>query len=272
MGVYTKDLGRYKNIAEKYKRAKETIKISMPIEFEKNIYRVLEYFKPSFFEKTTTGILVITNDGFLVKDKKIQREVLRIYYYLDILLEDESINRLKSAIASEKEIKKEILNYNDAIDVLNTSGSNIKGIDKVIDLLKKLPDIKRENNKAIEEYLCFVEKYRNCDVINSNIIDELLKVYRNVLLINFKRVKEINKARMLYDSLKEFSSKNKKRISNRLNGMSLRFARLEMIVDRLKNILVIYDKILDMDDERYIEYLKLQENININNKLKLIRE
>ncbi|WDU82079.1 hypothetical protein [Caloramator sp. Dgby_cultured_2] len=43
-------------------------------------------------------------------------------------------------------------------------------------------------------------------------------------------------------------------------------------MDKLKNILIIYDRILDMNEERYIEFLKTQDNVNINNKLKLIRE
>ncbi|WDU82081.1 hypothetical protein [Caloramator sp. Dgby_cultured_2] len=137
MRVYTNELGRYKAIAEKYKKSKEDVKLSLPIEFEGELYRVLEFFKSSFFEKSPTGILVLTNDGFKVSDKRVQREVVKLSYYLDILLDDDSIERLKKAITPEKEIKKETINYNDAIDVLTLLNSeNIKGIDTVINVLK----------------------------------------------------------------------------------------------------------------------------------------
>lgn len=274
MRVYTNDLGRYKAIAEKYKKSKEDVKLSLPIEFEGELYRVLEFFKSSFFEKSTTGILVLTNDGFKVSDKRIQREVVKLSYYLDILLDDDSIERLKKAITPEKELKKETINYNDAIDVLTLLNSeNVKGIDTVINVLKKLPESKIENNRALEEYLKVTKKYEDVDLaVNSEMIEELLKSYRDMLLVNFRRVKEINKGRAYYDSLKDLSSKNKKKISNKFNGMSQRYTRLEMILDKLKNILIIYDRILDMNEERYIEFLKTQDNVNINSKLKLIRE
>jgi len=274
MKVYTNELGRYKSIAEKYKKPKESVRVSLPIEFEGEVFRVLEFYKSSFFDKTTTGILVITNDGFKVSEKRIQREVLKLSYYLDILLDDENIERLKKAITQEKDLKKEMLNYNDAIDVLTLLNSeNIKGVDTVINVLKKLPESKMENNKALEEYIEITKKYEDLDLaVNSDMIEELLKNYRDMLLVNFKRVKEINKGRAYYDLLKDLSSKNKRKISNKFNGMAQRYTRLEMILDKLKNILIIYDRIVDMNEERYIEFLKAQDNANINNKLKLIRE
>ncbi|WDU82080.1 hypothetical protein [Caloramator sp. Dgby_cultured_2] len=42
-------------------------------------------------------------------------------------------------------------------------------------------------------------------------IEELLECYRDMLLVNFRRVKEINKGRAYYDSLKDLSSKNKRK-------------------------------------------------------------
>lgn len=47
MKVFTKAEGIYTKTAEKYKRGREQIRISKPIEFEGNLYRQVVY-NPSF--------------------------------------------------------------------------------------------------------------------------------------------------------------------------------------------------------------------------------
>lgn len=273
MKIYTSELGKYKDTIKDYKDSKESARMSVPIEFEGKLYRIIELNDAGFFNKEITGYLIIKDNGDAVEDKRIQKEVMRLGYYLELLFDDDSIKRLGKAITLEREIKKEALNYNDAIELLKTfKDEGVNGIDTIINILEKLPEIKRQNNEAITMFVNQASKLAEPNFIMSiKLLNEILPTYRKMLLVNLNRINEINKGRAYFDTLKEITSKKKRNIKNKINGLSPRLTRLEMTLDKLINILKIYDRILNMNEYKYIAFLQSQDNQNIQSKLNLIR-
>ncbi|KRQ87411.1 hypothetical protein ABG79_00749 [Caloramator mitchellensis] len=273
MKIYTSELGKYKNSIINFRNSKESAKMSLPIEFEGELYRIIEFNDAGFFNKEITGYLILTNEGEVVNDKRIQKEVMTLGYYLELLFDEDSLKRLGKAITLDREIKKEIINYNDSIELLKSfKDEGINGVDIIISILEKLPEIKKQNNLAIMEFVNQASKLAEQNLImSSKLLNDILPIYRKMLLVNLNRINEINKGRAYFDTLKQITSKKKKSIKNKINGLSPRLTRLEMTLDKLINILKIYDRILNMSESKYIEFLKSQDNQNIQNKLNLIR-
>ncbi|SKA88672.1 hypothetical protein SAMN05443428_10921 [Caloramator quimbayensis] len=275
MKIFTKVEGIYTKTAEKYKRGREQIRISKPIEFEGNLYRQVVY-NPSFLGKIkeeTKGIVFITESGDVVEDKRTLRELASLSYYFQNMFDEESKKSIKRALISDEEINKEVKDNELIIKALESlKNENLHGVDMLINIFTNLPETRRQSNSAILEFTNKIKEFDNEDFIfTKQILDSLIIPYRNILIANFNRIKLINRGRAFYDDIKKEASKRNKRFSIGTNNTKDSFVKLENSIEYLKKILRLYEKVLDMSEDQYIKYLDKIDKEKIEANIKLIR-
>ncbi|MDF2672906.1 MAG: Uncharacterized protein K0R09_1171 [Clostridiales bacterium] len=277
MQVFTTPVGKFKDLADKYKKSGEISRISLPIEYDGKRYKEIVYNKKFLgrMKKNVEGVIFLTDDGEYISDIRLKKELSILGYQLEVIMDDKSINDLKSAITPELEIEKQVADYNQikkAID--NMKASKEFGVDTVVPILNKLPDLKRENNKVIE---VFINKLQllNPDgfVFNTSVYNELYTYYKEILIKNFQRVRLVGSGRNFYDNLKKEAQKRKRNMSARFNGheVFMGLTKLPYEMDHLKNIIKVYESVVNMKQEEYLKHLKIVEKTNIDYRIQLIR-
>lgn len=277
MQVFTTPGGKFKDTAQIYKRPGEKIRITLPIEFEGRKYREVLYNKTFLgkMARNIEGMIFLTENGEYVSNTRIKRELSSLGYYFENMLDDKSINEIKKAMIPELEIEKQIADYEQIIKAVEMmSTSKISGIDTVVSILNKLPEYKKENNKVIEAYLNKVQSIKAVEFFfNESLYNELYSCYQEILAANFKRVKLVSTGRSFYDDIKSEGKKRRRSLSSRLkpHDVFMGLNKIPVEMDRLKNIVSVYESVLNMKPEEYIKHLKSIEKNNINNRIQLIR-
>lgn len=277
MQVFTPPKGIFKSTADNYKRPGERIRITQPIEFEGKKYRQVLY-KKAFLGKMKNdieGIVILNEDGEYISDTRVKKELVTLGYHFEAMLDDKGINELKNAMNSELELQMQADNYEDVIETIQImKNSNIAGIDTVVSILKELPVQKKESNKAIGEYLKRVQSIKQEGfVFNYGVYDELYPYYREIFIKNFRKVKLVASGKNFYDDIKKEGQKRRKNIMTRLNSheVFMGLNKLPVEIDLLRNIVKVYESVLDMKEEEYLRHLKSIEKNNINDRIKLLR-
>jgi hypothetical protein len=277
MPVFSKPNDIYKDISNKYKRPREAAVISNPIEIDGRKYREIVYNKTFLGKVTdkTQGFTYITEDGSVVTDIRRQKQLSEIAFYSRLIFDDAYSGNIKSAITPETKIAREEEENKiviEGLEVLKDEG--VSGIVIIIDILSKLPGIKRENNIALVDFVNKLEKYNTEGIIlNKALIDELLPYYRSALTKNFERIKLVNKGKKYYDDINSQISKRKKQLKTRFvdrQGKQI-LNMIENKISYLKKILEVYDAIANMSEAEYIKYLNKTDETNINKNLEMVR-
>lgn len=277
MQVFTSPEGKFKDIASKYKKSGEVIRVSLPIEYEGKKYKEIVYNKTLFgkMKKSIEGVVFLTEDGEYVSDIRLKKELCNLGYYFEVMLDDKSLKELKNAVTSELEITKQMEDYEHiSMAIENMKASNVLGIDTVITILNKLPNHKRENNKAIEAYLEQLQsKEAEGFVFNNTVYNELYSFYREILIKNFQRVRLVASGKRFYDDIKREAQKRKRSMTARFNSheIFMGLTKLPVEMDHLKSIVSVYESVTDMKQEEYLKHLKSVEKTNINDRIQLLR-
>lgn len=278
MEVFEKCQSPFGETSDKYKKRGEIALVSRPVEFGGKTYRQI-VFQKTFLGKVKekmTGILFATEDGQIVDNTTVKREIGDMVYQFQNIFDYKHIDKLSKTISSEEEKVREKEDLNlmlEALEKLKIEG--IEGIDMIVTVMTKLPQIKMENDKAIEEFIAKVDKYQSEDIIiTRDMIEDVKFSYRSILIKNFQRVKLINKGRYFYDNVVKETKSRRKKISNRISGFDLYFGmqKLGDQMDRFKKILTMYTKITDMSEDEYIRYLKEMDKTNLSERLILERK
>lgn len=277
MVIFEMASGVFKSTADKYKKRGEEAFVSFPVELNGKKYRQI-IFNKMFFGKVKermSGIIFVNEDGSLVESTNIKRELTEMFYNIEIIFGDEHLKKLSKAITAEKDILRDEEDFeliNLVLEKFKKEG--FQGIDIIVTVLTRLPNFKRENNKALEEFINKAEEYnKTTTVLNREIIGDVKFSYRNILIKNFQRIKLINKGRMFYDPILKETRKRRRKIMNRLTGVDnhIGMLKLEDTMAHLKKVVSVYDKILDLSEDGYEKYLKEMEKKNISERIALIR-
>lgn len=278
MFSYEKCSGIFKEVSDKYKKRGEEALISKPMEFNGKNYRQIIYNKTFLgrIKESMIGIIMVTEDGEVVDNPIIRREIGYLAYQFQNMFDDEHIRKLKRAVIPENDIirdEEELEQILVALDRLKKSG--LEGIDTIVSILTRLPDSKRENNIALNEYIGKVNEYNSKEdlVLTKEMIEDVKISYRTLLVRNFQRVKLVNKGRLYYDGVLTETRKRRRKLTNRLGGMDFYYGmqRLEDKMAHLKKILSVYSKIIDMSEDEYTKYLKDMDKKNLSERLSIVR-
>lgn len=278
MLVYQRAEGQLKTIADKYKIGKEVERVSRPIEYKGHLYREIQYNKVLLgsVRNTVNGIIYITEEGEKVVDKKYIKELAYLAYQFEVLFDDVFKGGIPKAVIDEKQLKREEKDFEKMLIALDTL--KVEGLESTKNLeeaFKKITNLKRENNKALQELIDKVNSISNEKLIFSQkILEEVLPYYRRALLKNFEKIKLINTTKDELDVAKQSLNKKRKALRFRImSGTSLMdcLNRLEYGIDYFKKVLTVYGEVVNMSDKEYIEYLDKMDRNNVEERINKVR-
>lgn len=278
MLVFTNGQKELNTLSEKYKKSGEISSVSLPIEFEGRKYRAIVYRQTLLGKpkKDISGIVFVNENNEAEGNQRVVKELLGLLYYMELLLDDKSIEAFNKAIAPDMEIQKEKRNYGEIIDMFQElKDAGVTNLENLRGLFIKLPQLKEENNLIIKKYIDAVNSIQTEDfVYNKEIQDKLMPLYRDVLLKNIQRVKYVNSGRYYYDDIKEKAGKLRGRYKWRLinRGGIEPLNKLDQTISYFKRMLKVYEQILNLNDAQYLKYIKNTESQNIESRLELIRK
>lgn len=277
MGFFTKVEGIYKETANRYKRFGEKAKISCQLEYDGINFREIVYNK-KFLGKTkeeVSGLIYVTNDGAVISDRTTLREINDFAYRLEKFFDESYSGSISRLITSEGDVKREENEFKQMVEALNylkDKGEN--GADVINNIITKLPESKRETNKMLVELNDKIKKYQDMNIaLNKNILEEINNDYKGILLKNFERIKLINKGREYYDNIQNQASKLKKNIKIKVLSVTLTssLTRLEFGIMNLKRILMVYESVINLNENQYLAFVERAEKQNIEERYNSIR-
>lgn len=270
MKIFTKHDSRLNPIVDKYKLEREVPRISMSIEYNGNKYRELVFNAASLLGKSKNiinGLIFLDENNNVVSDKKKQRELSGIFFNLEQLLEDSFIKNLSKAIITENNLKIEEARvdfYEANLMLLNNR--NVYGADKINEIIKLLPNLKRENNEAIQNFIDKVNEFKDAEFIKNDVLMfEIKPLYEETLMKNFEKIKLIGTGRNYYGDVKKEALKLFKRrlfgsMGNKMEGSA---SGLEYELNYLMHVVSVYEQIISMSNSEYIKYLNDMEKEHI---------
>jgi hypothetical protein len=265
-----KSNNKYSNIVDKYMFGKEVPMISIEVEYNGEAYREIAFFKKNVVGKPSkriNGIVFVDKNFEIVNDKRLQKELFSAFFNLTKLFEENFINNLSKALASEADLEKD-QEETDLIGeiLLELSDRRIEGADRVRDIVLKLPQLKRENNQAIQRFIEATKENQNGKITYDDIICKIKPLYLETLMKNFEKIKLIGSCSGYYSGVKKEAMKNYKK--GLLSAMGSSTNREGMMIEAKFSHMIkvnqVYSSILEFSNSEYIKYLNDKEKLQID--------
>ncbi|EYE89501.1 hypothetical protein Q428_02485 [Fervidicella metallireducens AeB] len=277
MEFFTKVDGIYKDTAKKYKKLGEGEKISCQLEYNGINFREIVYNK-KFLGKTkeeVSGLVFVTNEGAVISDRTTLREINDLAYRLEKFFDESYSGSISRLITPERDIKREEEEFKQMVEALNyLKDKGERGAEVIKDIITKLPEFKRETNSILMELNNKIKNYHDMNIpLNQNTLEGLKDDYKKLLLKNLERIRLINKGRRYYDDIQSQASKLKKNIKLKVLSVSLTtsLTRLEFGIMNLKRILMVYESVIDLNENQYLAFIEKAEKQNIEERYNRIR-
>lgn len=273
MKLFDKPESNLDTVVNNYKQGREVLKVSVPVSYKGKKYREIVYNAAGLFggaKDTVNGIIFIDENNNAVTDKVKQRELSKVFYDVEQLLDGELLKNLEKAIVSEKSLKIEELQgeFLEANLMLLTE-RKVNGADKVKDVVTKLPDLKRENNKAIENFISKANEIMQESIIDyEKVASEAKPLYRETLMKNFQKVKLIGTGRNYYGDVRKAAIKIfRKNMLTRSSDMGGSVSQFDYELSNLTQVVNVYNSVIDMSTSEYSEFLNSMDKQGISEKL-----
>jgi hypothetical protein len=277
--LFTKPDAGLKALISTHKKGREDSRISISVEYNGKRYRELIFFSPSILGKPkgrTAGLIYIDENNKVVSDKKIQRDLSVVFSYMEELFDDSFIKKLTKSVISEKSLKiEEAQSKFIEANLVYLSSLKIYGADKVKEIISKLPELKRDNNLAIEKFVKKMHEFKNVDGITyENVLKDIKPLYTDILVKNFEKIKLIGTGRNYYSDVKTGTKKifKKKYLGLMGNKVEPGVEALNNELNHLIQVVKVYELIIGMTStSEYIKYLNEMDKEQINKKIDKIR-
>lgn len=260
--IFLKADNELNRIADKYKKNREFIEVSVPISFNGTTYREIIFEQLYLIkrkERNIKGVIFISEQKEIVSDKAIIRDLTKIFLNLENLLEDSFLGNLEKTIVSDSDIKEEEKRYKNITKILQILiEKNTPGVEKVEGILKKLPQLKKENNILIKQYIDLAKPLKTAQDMNSEyLLNDIKQIYNLTLLKNFEKIKLISTGKNYYDFVKKeaIGLFKKKLVGTMGSNKSSEAANVEYVFNHLLQVVDVYNRIIDMSENDYIKYL-----------------
>lgn len=277
MELYTKPGSKYNSLVNEYLKGKEYVLLSIPMKYDGNIYRKVLYYVAKFGKSTAqpVGIIFISEDGRIIKDKELKRQLVLSFRRLELLLGPRSSKRFKNAYTSEKQLQMDERDYRDMIEtleVLKEKGTD--GTEPICEMFRNLNNAKREINDAVEIYRkCLDKCNEQKDKADAKDIDSLYESYLGVMTANFKKIKLINTAAHDYVTVRKAATRMRRSIKMMFSYGKIKkgLSDIDYQFSYFTRLLTIYRDVTHMSVDRYKAYLRDMENHDVSLDMKILR-
>jgi len=273
---YKSITNEYRHIAKKYTSKSETAKISEPIMYENRMYYCIVYYSTflGIPKNDMCGRLIVDDNFEAVTDKFLLRELNKFFYYSSIFFGYEIVD-IGKAIKSDAEMKRDEEDYNDAYRVLDYIYINkeVKEAQNVKDVFETYFNTRVETNDALKHFDNRIKGYKNNNAICSKeIIEELLDLYRDILVKNFEQVKKLNAGADYYDAVKRETKKIKRLTKLKLDTkFQISATKLYDLLSFAMNLLSYYGEVINYSTNQYTQYYISKEDERIQEEYNKIR-
>lgn len=277
MELYKKPGDAYNSIVNEYLKGKEYALLSVPMEYKGNLYRKVQYYEAKRWKLVLqpVGAILISDDGEIIKDKEMERQLVLSFRRLELLLGPRSSKRFKNAYANEKQLQMDERDYQDMIETLEfLKNKGADGTESICEVLRNLNSVRREINDAIEIYRKCLEKCMSQkDRAYAQDIDSLYEAYLGVMAANFKKIKLINTAAHDYPKVRKAAAKRRRSIKMIFSYGKIRkgLSDIDYYFSYFQKLLSIYKDVIHMSPDRYNAYLRDMENHEVALNMKLLR-
>lgn len=259
-----------------YKKMGEKMYVSELVKCNSNMYREVVFSKKmfNFLKEEVTGYLYINQYGEIVTQKQVIEKLNKVFFFYSSFFYSQGKKSFVNALQSEGAAKGDEHVYDECkvgLDVLKKDGyKESEIISRVFDNVLKL---RKASNEILDEIIEEAEKkQKENGSLDEKFIEDVQVKYREILRLNFDKVKTINSARNFYDELKKKAHKKKRSLTSRFNSnVTMPLARLDYVIAYYKRIILSYDKVLDMTTSQYMKYLNTVEKHNLQHRMELLR-
>ncbi|WP_138206213.1 hypothetical protein [Haloimpatiens lingqiaonensis] len=265
-----------------YIKKGESVKVSNPVEYFGGLYRKVVFSKGIMQNiKGKESQFIFINEWDKVLDKKqVRRELVKLFYYYEIFFDKDNRLSIYKTVQSESDIIKDKSDYSEAELGLKILQERYKkkeekeAIDQVLPIVKKVLELRRKNNEKLQEVIDIVEEMKKEEKnFSIECLEKIYPVYKEALMLNFKKVKAIYPAGQYYGKLKKKAEKTRRLYSATFRTRNIGLLiKTNYVMGYFEKVLRTYSRILDMSENDYSRFLKEAENNNFNNLMTLIRD
>ncbi|MBU5225745.1 hypothetical protein KQI36_03545 [Clostridium senegalense] len=258
-----------------YKKSIENIEVSKPISHNRKLYREVIFIKK--FTKNLSvepeNYMYIDEDDNVVEDRILCERLARIFYYMDIYLNEEK-GSILAALQDEADINKDKNDYESVLEGLEIiKKGHPKNIDKVTYIIERLPSLRMKTNEKLKKLKEVIEeeKKKN-EYFNERMIEILHPYYRQVMEVNYEKILLIGKGKDYYYDIKKKAEK-KRRVNSILFNTrhNEKLMKTNYLLGYYNNLLKSYGNVLSMN---YNQYIRTLDNAGMKvaaNKMYLLR-
>jgi hypothetical protein len=261
---------------KKYTRKGEIAKISDAFEYNNVLYREITFSRKLFknFRKEDLGYIYINEKNEIIAEKSLQERLAKLAYFSEIFYNTKSRTCIVNAFQDEALIEKDRKDYKlvtEGLDFLTKEG--IVDSEQVKQIIIKLPDIRKNNNKVLKELMEKAKELKEeKKYFNAYMLEELLPTYREALSINLQKIKLIDSGRDCYVNIKKTAEKKRKQMSIRFNRkLTEPLMKISYMMGYFIKLVDTCETISKMSDTQYFKYLSNVEKENVDFRVKLNR-
>lgn len=244
-----------------HKKITENVKVSKSAMLHDHLFREVVFSKKVFkkFSSEPECYMYIDQNDNIVEDKFLCERLGKLFYYMDIYLNEEPGSVL-SALQNEGEVTKDKNDYEKVIQGLEViKKKEPENIENVLEVMKKLPALRNKNNEKLRILKDAIEeqklKHQN---FNEAMVEALHPYYRDALAVNYEKILLIGKGAKFYGDIKRKSEKRRRTSKFLLNTRHTEpLMKVHYTMGYFQNLLKVYGNVVDMN---YNQYMKLVDN------------
>lgn len=263
-------------IVKNFVKGGEICKISGEIKLNERTYRQIIYLKKVFLYNRleTRGFTYLNEDNEIVDKNAVINELNRLGYYYEVFFHENSgssiLDALKSGgaiLRSQSEFEKVL----GGLDILIEQ--KVAEAEKVKNVAIMVPKLREKSNNLVQEFSDKINDMKHLDInFGEDQLSKLYPYYEKVLKANFETVKHIAALSDCCDYVLKETDKKKRKLSVKLKSKN--FDMLIKVSDELsyyRRLIKIYNSVLDMSVNQYIDFLRKANKEKIENRTGLIR-
>lgn len=264
-------------IINKYVKTFEEVKISEAAMYAGKLYREV-IFKKKFGKAVSYMYL----DGYnnIVQDKITVLRLGRIFFFMDCYLNSEP-GSIIYALQSKEDVVKDKDDFKLAKEALDLVGKHPEkykitahDINEVKKNLTKVIDMRLETNKKLEAFKSSVDREMdNNEYFNEEIIEKCMPQYKDVMLLNYEKVKLIASKNNCYGALKGAAEKLRRSYNLRMvTGHTEQLSKLQYTMGYFQNLITSYGSIPNMSSNQYLKSIENAGKVNAEFKIENLRQ
>lgn len=255
----------------------EVVKVSEKLKYKDKLYREIRIEKKQFIGSNgnAEGYIYIGENGEIVKDKTVQKELARMGYYYGTFFNEDRRTSIIKALKKEGALNRDSNDYEEigkALELLSKE-EKIREAESMKITMAKVLNIRLFMNEEINEFAEYINSVKEADAaFDEEVLEKAYMLFENVMKANFDNIKAIAEISEYADRLKDIAKKKRKKIINRFNSkITSPLFKLDYQLAYYKRIIATYAKVINMNTSQYMKFFRGNQTSHIDERFNMIR-